>query len=1102
MKKILMILMVIACLSGQVYALTYGADNYKNNISVALTASRNDPIKNFMTEVESKISGETGTGSIFYVDSATDGATGLTWATAVGTLQEAINLGTDNAGDIVYVAAGHEEDLATAAVLLFDCPGMTVIGFGSGDEMPEFSLTALASTVSVTAPDVTIYNLRFLGDFATGSTLGLDVQATGDGFRVFGCEFRSNSNNEELLIALNVTAAANNLVIAGNSFVFETGGTESSAIVFEGASNKTVIYGNRFDGDWSGYVIDASGATSVQMLIEDNVIHNMDTGAGGTMTFAAASTGDIIRNVCYGNHATGYIPVGNAMFISPENVFMGTENVETRNYETMFGPFTGAAGGAAGTTIFADMVLAQTDLDAIIVDVGLWNTGTKAKTLLFGSDTAGATASAVSTVSGNVDSILVDTGTDIPASLSGITTAIASIDATGFAASATSDPASTAIVECTTLAGFGNDYFNTGWSLRCMLDLSGAGTAPEGETWDIIDYVSATGTFTVNAAFTVKVTTGDSIWVFRTEELNLDDKTMLGCAGTIRYVDSGTSGDGSGLTLENAYATVALAEAALSAGDVVYIADGHDEEIGDLLINVANVSFIGLGEGDARPLLTLNDNTDEITIDAAGVTMKNIRIQSGVTACVKAFYIDDAGIGVTLDNISFIDGEASTVDEFVDVIQVNAAASNLTVKNCTYYSLDATGHTNSFLDLGEVTIDSPTIEGCRIFGKFAEAPVWGGAAAVPVNVLIKDNIISNTTTGQFCIEFTGAATGMCVGNRLYSDSYATTLNPGSLKCIDNIAVNAIDTSGVPIPEQAARIESEHGTGLVFFVDSGAAAGGSGLSWSSAVQTMDEAIGLCTADRGDTIYVAQGHYEVEAAAASIFTLDIEGVSVIGVSNGTPSGVVATGVVTGTDSQMPVFVLDHVDATVTISAANCRLQGVRIESDLADVKNGLTMSNASDGSVVEGCFITDGASDEELLVGILVAADADAIQLINNTLSTVVGGGCTHGIHLAGGCDNSIIKGNRVHGTYATGAFIASAAPSVNTLIEDNVFITESAIVGCALSATTTGYFAHNFIGSAETLSNTLTGDTVIWCHDNWVSGAPGASGVISPAVDSD
>jgi len=856
--KVLIILALVVCMASEVFGLTYGADNYKKYRSAALNAGRNDPIMNFMTEVEGKVGGETGTGTIYYVDSDVSSAgAGTSVTAAVATIQEGIDLCTANAGDIVYVMPGYAENAASAAIIDFDCAGMTLYCLGEGEDMPTVSLiTTAAATIQISAADVTIFNLRISGNYTNGITEAVDITADGDGYRILGCEFRETSATKELLKMITVTADADEGTIAGCKFIGIATGTDSVAISLEGGSDYSEIIDNDFYGDWSGYVIDGSTAASIGLRVNYNRINNLDAGAGKTMAFHASTTGDVIGNTCYGNGAT-FAPVGDAMFVSPDNIFMQTENVETRTYESMFGAYRGDAAGTAGDSIFADFVLAQTDLDAILADTALWDTTDELQTILFGSATAGATATALATAQSNIDAIEVDTGTTLPATLTGISAAIASIDATGFAASATSDPASTVIVECTTLAGFGNDYFNTGWSLRCMLDISGVGTAPEGETWDIIDYVSSTGTFTVNAAFTAKVTTGDGIWVFRTEELNLDDKTMLGCAGTIRYIDSGTSGDGSGLTLENAYVTVALAEAACGAGDVVYIADGHDEEIGDLLINVANVSFIGLGEGDARPLLTLNDNTDEITIDAAGVTMKNIRIQSGVTACVKAFYIDDAGIGCTLDSIAFIDGEASTVDEFVDVIQVNAAASNLTVKNCTYYSLDATGHTNSFLDLGETTIDSPTIEGCTIFGMFAEAPIWGGAAAVPVNVVIKDNVISNTTTGQFCIEFTGAATGTCVNNMLYADTYGAVLNPGSLKCFGNMQTVGVDTAAEDIPLIAGKSYSRIKTsGVITATDQLFTVTGSPIIVTSFIGHATTAIG-----GGCTLNI-----QVDAAAA--------------------------------------------------------------------------------------------------------------------------------------------------------------------------------------------------------------------------------------------
>ena len=77
---------------------------------------------------------------------------------------------------------------------------------------------------------------------------------------------------------------------------------------------------------------------------------------------------------------------------------------------------------------------------------------------------------------------------------------------------------STPTVVCAELAGAGNDYFNTGWTMIIIKNANSVGNAPEGEIRDISDYVSATGTFTVDA-FTANVEEGDEIIVMRSELL-------------------------------------------------------------------------------------------------------------------------------------------------------------------------------------------------------------------------------------------------------------------------------------------------------------------------------------------------------------------------------------------------------------------------------------------------------------------------------------------------------------------------------------------------------------------------------------------------------
>ncbi len=1005
-----------------------------------------------------------GPGTKYYVDSTVSGATsGTSWATAMDTMQEAIDLCTDNAGDYIYVAPNHAENVASAAAIDFDCPGVTVVGYGENEHQPTFSMiTAATATVQISAADVTLFNLRFLGNYTNGITECLDVTANGDGARILGCQFRETSATKELLIMITVTADADEVVIAGNKFVGIATGTDSVAINFEGGSDQSEILSNDFYGDWSGYVIDASTAASIGLNVNRNTMNNLDTGAGKTMAFHTSSTGNVIGNACYGNGAS-FALVGDSMFIAADNIVMATENVETRNYETMFGPYRGDAAGTAGDSVFADAVLQ------------------KAETVL----------------------ILEDTGTTIPdkidvtdAAIAGLNSAIASIDATGFAANCTSNPANTSKAVSTTLAGFGDDYFNTDWSLKCMLDASGPGSAPEGEVIDITDYDSATGEFTVNIAFTAQLDVGDGIWVFRQDELNLEDATILGCAGTIRYVDSGTSGDGSGLTLENAYATFALAEAACGAGDVVYIADGHDEDIGDIVINeAANISFIGMGEGDARPLLTCNDNTDEITIDANGITIKNIRLQAGADQVVTAFRIEDAGVGCTLENISFIDGEGAD-EEFVICIDVDAAAMQLTVRDCTYSNINATTtHASAFIDLTDGTIDQTTIKGCTVFGEFANGGIYSNA--VCTNLSIIDNVISNTTAAKYAIQLSAAATGVLVDNRLYSNDYATMLDPGSLKCSGNIGVDAIDQQGITMPISAEtsdvtgvtdgsdleRLEylqqltndalALHGvgTGDVFYVDS-AIAGATGIDWATAVATIDDGVNLCTTNAGDYIFVAPGH--VEDLGTTDPDFDKAGITCIGLGKG---------------EQRPVLSFDTSTDIFTIDADDTAVFNLIFLAHTPDVAKGIDITSGSENAIIQDCLFTvETEGTDEFLIAINIGADADN-PLIKNNEFFMGGGNATEAILQDGTLDYAEIVGNKIYGDYSTACIFGdSTGAGVLLTIRDNILYNGDIAIGLntepciELKSDTTGFIVDNFC-----VCDVNTPDLAVVAADCYLSG---------------
>ena len=414
---------------------------------------------------------------------------------------------------------------------------------------------------------------------------------------------------------------------------------------------------------------------------------------------------------------------------------------------------------------------------------------------------------------GNTVTTAVDkSGMPIPVHDTGLTqlnaTTITAINSgltgVGFRVTCEANAGGASKVTAVGLAGFGNDYFNTGWSMIVILDADGVGTAPEGEIRDIEDYISTTGVFTVDDDFSANITTGDGIYVRRNEDLNFHDVTLARTSGEIWYCDDGGS-NGDGKTWQTAKTTLKAAEALMSAGDICYIGANHDEEVATadtLTLNVAGTSFIGLGEGDARPLITITDDGTLMTIDNAGIALKNVRLQAGVTACDIAIRVEDAAIGCVIENVAFIDGEASATDEFVDGISVDALASYLTVRNCTWFSADVTGHTNTFVNLDEATIAGATVEGCTVFGMFAEAPIWSDA--VPTNINILDNVITNLTTGQLCIEFQDAATGVIADNKLAGDTYGAILDPGSAKTYGNTQTIAINAGAIDVPLVAGR----------------------------------------------------------------------------------------------------------------------------------------------------------------------------------------------------------------------------------------------------------------------------------------------------------
>lgn len=134
-------------------------------------------------------------------------------------------------------------------------------------------------------------------------------------------------------------------------------------------------------------------------------------------------------------------------------------------------------------------------------------------------------------------------------------------------------------------------------------------------------------------------------------------------------------------------------------------------------------------------------------------------------------------------------------------------------------------------------------------------------------------------------------------------------------------------------------------GQIFFVDSvNGSNSNDGTSWAEAVATVDYAVGLCTANRGDLIVVAPAHAETIDAAGDI-TLDVAGVTIWCLGHGDAAS---------------TFTFDGSDATpsIVVSASDCAWRGGKFVDNEASLAHMFDISG--DDFTIEDAFFTEGSA----------------------------------------------------------------------------------------------------------------------------------------------
>jgi hypothetical protein len=226
--------------------------------------------------------------------------------------------------------------------------------------------------------------------------------------------------------------------------------------------------------------------------------------------------------------------------------------------------------------------------------------------------------------------------------------------------------------------------------------------------------------------------------------------------------------------------------------------------------------------------------------------------------------------------------------------------------------------------------------------------------------------------------------------------------------------NGITIRGVPIQVMHP--------GKVFFVNNSSVLAEGGIGGSDGnpgtylkpFSTIDYAIGRCTANRGDIIFVMPGHAESVASAAAI-ALDVAGVAIIGL---------------GVGSLRPTLNFTATASTMTMSAANCSVKNILFTGGIDAVVSPLVVSAAD--CTIEQCELKDVTG--QMTDGILTTAGADRLKILNHVHTGATAAGTNAAIAIVGG-DRIEITADVIDGNFAVGGIDVRTTATTNLRVHD-------------------------------------------------------------------
>ena len=253
--------------------------------------------------------------------------------------------------------------------------------------------------------------------------------------------------------------------------------------------------------------------------------------------------------------------------------------------------------------------------------------------------------------------------------------------------------------------------------------------------------------------------------------------------GNVYFVNSTSttrSNNPSSGTKSSPFSTIdyAIGRCTANNGDVIIAMPGHTETVSadnGLAIDVAGITFIGVGNGSLRPTINVTATTGDVEISAANTTMCNFLITGGIDVITGVVNISAADC--TLLNIETRD----VTGQATDFIVTTAAADRLKISGWVHNGATAAGADTALSIVGG---DGIIVEDFNIFGNFAVAAIENVTTAMTNATIgggIKQNYIQNglDSTTPVAITLVSTSTGHVGPNiniRIGLDSTSNTTN--------------------------------------------------------------------------------------------------------------------------------------------------------------------------------------------------------------------------------------------------------------------------------------------------------------------------------------